>query len=68
MSNSGWLALTTTSSFIERNVYSTITSSEVILDVSSIRIADVSLSKFEDVSLVIRNKAIIYSDRRKEKI
>ncbi|MDA3840175.1 MAG: hypothetical protein PF572_03720 [Patescibacteria group bacterium] len=43
--------------FIDKNVYKTITSSEIFLDASSIRISDVNISKFNNVSANIVNKA-----------
>ena len=44
--------------FLKTTVYKTITLGEVILDPSTIRISDVNLSRFEDVSKKIDNKAI----------
>ncbi len=43
--------------FLQKNVYNTITSSEVLLDVGSIRISDINLTKFNEVSEKIENKA-----------
>ena len=44
--------------FLKTTVYRTITSEEIILDPSSIRISDVNLSRFEEVSKKIKNKDI----------
>lgn len=44
-------------SFLKTNAYNTITTSEIILDPSSIRIVDVNLDRFDKVLKNINNKA-----------
>lgn len=44
--------------FFKKNVFDAITNREVILDATTIRISDVNLKQFEEVSKNINNKAI----------